>query len=281
MKVKTLNLNRRVVSFTVFIFLVFSFIYMWAGKTVTAEDLKIPPAPQLVTDAWMLIIGFEADPAVIKELLPSGLEPNPSNMVVINMYTVPEASQTSGFGAYTLTYITVQLKDQDSYIMGSSTGEPGRYFTYYWNSSELMRAFTREVGIPAETGSTQHVKENGKLVSTLTVDGVPFIEATAQVSDELQPTVGGHLNYFGLKKTPKSDGSGELTQIIKFPIPFVVRTVKTENATVTFKMPKEHPAYRLKPINVKWASYMKGSFVYPQAVVIKEWSSDLSRETNQ
>ena len=268
---KILNFNRRVVSFTVFIFLVSSFIYMEAVKTVIAEDLKIPPAPQLVTDAWMLIIGFEADPAAIKELLPPGLEPNPSNMVVMNMYTVPDASQTSGFGAYTLTYVTVQLKDQDSYIMGSSTGEPGRYFAYYWNSSELMRAYTREAGIPAEPGTTQHVKENGKLVSTLTVDGVPFIEATVQVSDELQPAAGGHLNYFGLKKTPKPDGSGELTQIIKFPIPFVVRTVKTENATVTFKMPKDHPAYRFKPTKVKWASYMKGSFVYPRAVVIKEW----------
>jgi acetoacetate decarboxylase len=239
----------------------------------SAEEMKELPAPQLVTDAWMLLVGFEADPEALKAILPPGLEPNPSNMVVMNMYTVPDPSQTSGFGAYTLTYLTVQLKDQDSYIMGSTTGEPGRYFAFYFNSSELMRNFAKKVGIPAEEGMTKQTKENGKLTSVLEVGGKPFIVATADVGDEFQPAVGGHLNYFGLNKT-QMDGK-EIMQIMKYPIPFVVRTVKTENAKVEFtkNIPKKHPLNRLKPKKIVWASYMKGSFVYPQAVVLKEWET--------
>jgi acetoacetate decarboxylase len=241
--------------------------------SASAKDTNELPAPQLVTDAWMLIIGFEADPEVLKAFLPPGLEPNPSHLVVMNMYTVPDASQTSGFGAYTLTYLTVQLAGQDSYIMGSSTGEPGRYFAFYYNSSPLMRDFTKRVGIPAEEGMTKQTKENGKLTSVLEVGGKPFIVATADVGDELQSPAGGHLNYFGLKKTEMN--GKEVTQIMKYPIPFVVRTVKTENAKVEFtgNIPKDHPLNRLKPKRVVWASYMKGSFVYPQPVVLKEWES--------
>jgi acetoacetate decarboxylase len=244
---------------------------MGTAGTASAEDIKVPPPPQLVTDAWMLYIGFEVDPAAIKAVLPKGLEPHPNNMVVMNMYTVPNPAQTSGFGAYSLTYLTVQVKDQDAYTMGSTTGEPGRYWIGYFNSSELIRKFTREVGIPAEPGNTVITNDKGKLKAVLDVNGKPFIEATADVGSELQPAIGGHLNYFGLKEIQKN--GSEVIQIIKFPIPYVAQTVKTENPTVKFLMPKNNPLYRLKPIKVKWASYTQASFVYPPAQVLKEWES--------
>ena len=268
---KILKSSEGAIFLMVFILVIYSLSYMGTVGTVSAEDIKVPPAPQLVTDAWMFIIGFEADPAAIKAVLPPGLEPHPNNMVVMNMYTVPDPAQTSGFGAYTLTYLTVQVKDQDSYTMGSTTGEPGRYWIGYFNSSELIRKFTREVGIPAEPGMTTITNNNGKLKAILDVNGKPFIEATADVGSDLQPAVGGHLNYFGLKEIQK--GYSKVIQIIKFPIPYVVQLVKTENPNVKFLMPKNNPLYRLKPIKVKWAAYMQGSFAYPPAEVLKEWES--------
>ncbi|HEX3035093.1 MAG TPA: acetoacetate decarboxylase family protein [Thermodesulfobacteriota bacterium] len=266
-----MRLKRRVALLIISMFLVCTLIYRGTAQRVSAQEIEPLPAPQLVTDAWMLLIGFETDPEAIESVLPPGLEPHPNNMLVMNMYTVPEASQTSGFGAYTLTYITVQVKDQDSYTMASSHKEPGRYFTYYFNSSEIVRNFTKQVGIPAEPGVTKQTKQNGKLTSVLEVDGKPFIEATADVGEELQPAAGGHLNYFGLRRIQK-DGS-EVTQIIKFPIPYVVRTVNTANPTVTFKTPADHALSRLKPTKIVWASYMKGSFVYPQAQILQQFES--------
>jgi acetoacetate decarboxylase len=239
-------------------------------KNALAEEGKTLPPPQLVTDAWMFIAAYKADPVVLKSLLPKGLEPNPENQVVINMYTVPDPNQTSGFGAYTLTYLTVELRGQDGYNMGQPTGYPGRYFVYYFNSSPSMREFTKKVGIPAQAGNTTTTVENGKLKAVVTVDGKPFIEATADVGDTLGGFGGGHLNYFGLIQTEK-DGK-KINQVVKYPIPYNGGSVKTENAKITFKVPEKNPLYRLKPLaDPTWAVWMKGSFVYPKYEVINEF----------
>jgi len=229
------------------------------------------PGPQLVTDAWMFIAAYKADPAALKALLPEGLEPNPENQVVINMYTVPAPTKTSGLGAYTLTYLPVELKDQDSYVMNSDITYPGRYFVYYFNSSPLMREFTKPVGIPAQPGFTKTTVKDGKLTAELSVDGKPYIVSTAEVGSELGNFSGGHLNYFGLIKKEKYETV--LNQVVKYPIPWRGGVVTTENAKVKFMVPEDHPLYKIKPIaDPTWAIWTEGSFVYPQYQVIHEWT---------
>lgn len=241
---------------------------------VRAADAGELPAPQLVTDAWMFMAAYKADPAVLKALLPPGLEPNPAGHIVINMYTVPNATQTSGFGAYTLTYLTVELKDRDSYVMNSDVTYPGRYFVYYFNSSPSMREYTKKIGIPAQEGMTTTTVKDGKLTAVLTVDGKPFIEATADVGSELGNFGGGHLNYFGLIQTEK-DGK-TVNEVVKYPIPWVGGTVEIMNPKITFKAPADNPINKIKPLAPApdWAVWTKGSFVYPQYVVVNEWTSD-------
>jgi hypothetical protein len=242
-------------------------------KVASAQEGDGLPAPQLVTDAWMFIAAYKADPEALKALLPPGVEPHPDGHVVVNMYTVPDPNQTSGFGAYTLTYLTVELKDQDSYVMGQPTGFPGRYFVYYFNSSPVMREFTKKAGIPAQEGATTTTVEDGKLKAVLTVDGKPFIEATADVGDTLGGFGGGHLNYFGLIKTEK-DGK-KINQVVKYPIPYNGGSVETTNAKINFTVPEDHPLYKIKPMaDPTWAVWMNGSFVYPQYQVIYEWEPD-------
>ncbi len=230
-------------------------------KVVAGEVL---PGPQLVTDAWMFIAGYKADPEVLKELLPEGLTPHPNNHIVINMYTVPDPKQTSGFGAYTLTYLTVELDGHDSYVMDQDAGFPGRYFVFYFNSSERMRGFTSKVGIPAQKGYTTTTVKDGKLTAELTVDGNVFIQATADVGNELGNFGGGHLNYFGLI----SNDAG--SSVVKYPIPWNGGFVSTENARINFKVAADHPLSKLKPLaDPTWAVWMNGSFVYPQFQVLK------------
>jgi hypothetical protein len=261
----------RSVGSLVIVMLLFTVTFLLANlRNAEAEETQPLPPPQLVTDAWMFIAAYKADPVVLKSLLPQGLEPNAENQVVINMYTVPDPNQTSGFGAYTLTYLTVELQGQDGYNMGQPSGYPGRYFVYYFNSSPTMREFTKKAGIPAQAGNTTTTVENGKLKAVLTVDGKPFIESTADVGDTLGGFGGGHLNYFGLIHTEK-DGK-HINQVVKYPIPYNGGSVKTENAKITFKVPEDHPLYKLNPIgDPAWAVWMQGSFVYPQYQVINEF----------
>ena len=235
------------------------------GGMVAQEDKDALPGPQLVTHAWMLITGFKADPEAIKSMLPPGLEPHPDGKCILNMYTVPDPQLTSGFGAYTLTYLTVEIAGHDSYTMGAPTGYPGRYFVAYFNSSPVMREFTKGVGIPAEPGMTTINVKNGKLKAVLEVGGKPFIEATANVGEEFVGTGGGHLNYFGLIRGSRKN------QVVKYPIPWVGSFVKTENVDVKFLMPEDHPIHKLSPKSVDWSVWMNGSFVYPQHQVIHEY----------
>ncbi|MGI9534106.1 MAG: acetoacetate decarboxylase family protein [Thermodesulfobacteriota bacterium] len=260
---------KKLLTSLIFLFLIAASIHQFSSDAVAETENNLP-APQLVTDAWMFIAAFKANPKALKELLPPGLEPNPEGQVVINMYTVPEPGQTSGFGAYTLTYLTVELKDHDSYVMGSDITYPGRYFVYYFNSSPSMRDYTKKIGIPAQEGMTVTEVKDGKLTATLTVDGKPFIVATADVGSELSPPGGGHLNYFGLIS---AEQSGEnKNQVVKYPIPWNGGVVETTNAKIKFKAPRGHPLRKIKPkADPAWAIWTKGSFVYPQYQVINEF----------
>jgi len=250
-----------------------AFTTMGDYQKAFADEGAELPGPQLVTDAWMFMAAFKADPQTLKSMLPEGLEPNPEGQVVINMYTVPEATQTSGLGAYTLTYLTIELADQNSYVMGSDIQYPGRYFIYYFNSSPIMREFTKKAGIPAQTGNTTTTVKDGKLTALLSVDGVPLIEATADVGSELGNFGGGHLNYFGLIQSEKDGGT--VNQVVKYPIPWNAGSVDTTNPKIEIKAPKDHPLHKVKPIaDPTWAVWTKGSFVYPQYQVINEFTTE-------
>ncbi len=238
------------------------------------------PGPQMVTDAWMFIASYKADPQVLKAMLPEGLEPNPQGTVVINMYTVPNGNETSGFGPYTLTYLTVELAGQDSYVMNSDVTYPGRYFIYYFNSSPLMRAYTKKVGMPVNENTnvltTTGVKD-GKLTATLTMDGKPIIVSTADVGSELGNFGGGHLNYFGLL-TEETEGK-IANKVVKYPIPWNGGVVDTQNAKVTITAPQGHPLNKVKPIaDPTWAIWTKGSFVYPQYQVVNEYTTEAAKK---
>ena len=230
-------------------------------STKAAGSSTSLPGPQLVTGAWMFIAAYKADPEVLKSMLPEGMKPHPNNHIVINMYTVPDKNQTSGFGAYTLTYLTVEVDGNDSYVMDSDITYPGRYFVQYYNSSPRMREFTKAVGIPVQEGMTTTVVKDGKLKAKLEVDGKTMIVATAEVGSELGGFGGGHLNYFGYLK--------EKGKVVKYPIPWNGGTVSMANPKIKFKAPKGHPLSKLKPLgDPTWAIWTKGSFVYPQYQVM-------------
>ncbi len=235
-------------------------LFLPAPVAVGAKTPDPLPAPQLVTDAWMFIAAYKADPEVLKELLPKGLEPHPNGHVVINMYTVPRDRQTSGFGEYSLTYLTIELKGHDSYVMDRENGYPGRYFVYYFNSSEKMRKFAKSAGIPAQHGETKTWTFLNGLKAALRVDGEILIEAEAKVTGKrIENPEGGHLNYFGKREK----------KIMKYAIPYVGATKTIENPKITITAPEGHPLHKLKPIaDPTWAVWMKGSFVYPQPQVV-------------
>lgn len=208
-----------------------------------------PPTPQLIKDARMLIIGYRADMNAIAEVLPDGLEPHPNGLVQMNMYEV-QADQTSGFGAFSLTYLSVEVANRDSYAAEGAMPIPGRYFAYYWNSSARVCAYVREsIGVRAMPGERRTEIQDGKTRSILQLEGRDVITVTASLGDEPGGTLGGHLNYYSHREFAKPEGgSPVVSELLEFPLPFVADLYGAEVEDITFDFPEGHPAARLAPI---------------------------------
>jgi len=242
------------------------------------------PAPQLLKNVRMLIVGYEADPDVLAETLPPGLEPHPNNLIQMNMYEVPASEQSSHLDPYSLTYLCAEVADHDSRAISEAGGEmavPGRYWIGYWNDSPEMQAFARELGgIPSAAGSCTWTESNGDLTSTLSVDGRDVIEASAAVGDQQIDTLTGHLHYYANKQLPDPAGHrAEINELVEFPIPFVSELYEAEVTDVEFDFPEGSRYQQFAPTEpLSTPSVLHGTvtFTYPQGRTIRDYLADES-----
>lgn len=237
-----------------------------------------PPTPQLIKSARMIIIGYQADPGVLAELLPPGLSPHPNHLVQMNMYAV-EAAQTSGYGAFSLTYLTIEIDGHDSFAAEGTLAIPGRYFAYYWNSSQRVLAQVREgAGIPGLPGVRRAEVANGVLTSTLAVGGHDVIRVRAAVTDTALGTLGGHLNYYARRQIPRPEGGrAALDELIELPLPFIADLYQAKVDAIDFRFPEGHPAARLAPVSpLKTPSVLYGdvTFTYSMGRRIRDYLQD-------
>ena len=97
----------------------------------------------------MFLSYVPAEAGAIDEALPAdlGLTPVESRAVVLVHYVVDRDEQTSGFGAYSLSYICFDVVGHDA-----DAETPGRWFSHYFISSPRVRDYAIERGIPATDG---------------------------------------------------------------------------------------------------------------------------------
>src|SRR5690606_15722129 len=138
--------------------------HLWPHPMTTPSAL---PSPQLVVNSRMLYTSWiPADPTACAALLPRALRPAASGAVYMNQYVVDSAEQTTGFGAYSLTYLGLDL---DQFAPDGVT--PARFFTQYLNSSPIVRAYAGARGVPASPGETVIEQHGREIIATTSVDG--------------------------------------------------------------------------------------------------------------
>jgi hypothetical protein len=215
------------------------------------------PAPQLVINSRMIYSSWiPADPAAAAALLPRGLEPAANHAVYMNQYVVDSAEQTSGFGAYSLTYLGVDL----GRFTAPDGATPARFFTHYLNSSELMRSYVLERGVPAAPGSTTVDVKGGKLVATTSVDGSPVIRTVAKAGKKIGAVAQGHLTY--VTRLGRKLVAGNYAYIGEIAESF-------ELLSLEFLVEEGHPLWALRPAQPlqpvpAWCWFApRDSFVYP------------------
>jgi len=213
-------------------------------------------APQLVINSRMLYSSWiPADPKAAAALLPPGLQPADNRALYMNQYVVDSADQTSSFGAYSLTYMGLDLAGRKA----PDGVTPARFFTHYFNSSEVVRNYVRERGVPASPGTTTLELNNGELVATTRVDGVPIIRTVARVGSTISSVARGHLTY--VTRVHGKLVGGNYPYVGELASPFELVSLEV--------LAKDHPTYALRPASPLqrvegWCWYApRDSFVYP------------------
>jgi hypothetical protein len=217
-------------------------------------------APQLISAARMLYaVWLPADAAAAAALVPDGLSAREGAPVFMNQYVVDDGAQTSGgahpdgFGAYSLTYLGVDLAGLDT-----ESGTPGRWWTHYFNSSPSMIEYALARGVPATAGRTVLELSSGRFAATTWgEEGQELIRTTAHVEIGAAPRANGQLRYI------TSVGGG----LVSGRYPFVMDMAETFAIESIEFLDPAHPAYALRPaapLTVTFGFYSPSiSFCYP------------------
>ena len=213
-------------------------------------------SPQMVMNSRMIYTSWiPADPRAAAKLLPPALEPAANGAIYMNQYVVDSAAQTTGFGAYSLTYLGLDVADQPA----PDGVTPGRFFTHYFNSSEIVREYAAERGVPASPGRTVLEQAGNVVTATTFVNEQPIIRTTAVVGDVADITLAGHLRY--ITRVKDRLVSGNYPYIGELVSQFTVQAIEFLDPT--------HPVYALRPAAplqiVAGSSFYapRDSFVYP------------------
>lgn len=215
--------------------------------------------PQLIIGSRMLYLVWRpADPDATAKLLPDGLTPADPPACYINQYVVDDKMQTSnaadetGFGAYSLTYLGVDLGG-----LNISEDMPGRFWTHYMNSSPNMIEYALEHGVPASAGRTELVLDGGKLVATTYVDDNPIIRTTCAVELGTLQRATGQLRYV----TKMGD------KLYSGRYPFIGDTAEHFEVESLEFLDPNHSSYQLRPadpLEISFGFYSPSvNFCYP------------------
>ncbi|MFI5487021.1 hypothetical protein [Micromonospora echinaurantiaca] len=218
-----------------------------------------PAAPQLVVNSRTLYFSWlPADPDAVAALVPPGLHAQPDRQVFMNQYVVEDDSQTSGFGAYSLTYVGVSLSGVDA-----PGGEnAGGWWTHYVTSSRRVREYAVARGAPTSLGRTTIEVRGGTLVAETEIDGVPLIRARCQVGETGSVISSGHHRYF----TARDD------QLLSSVYPYVAEPVTSFVIESVEFLEPGHSTYALRPANpltIGFGFYApRASFAYPGGLTV-------------
>jgi hypothetical protein len=203
-------------------------------------------------------VWLPADAEAAAALVPDELDAGAGSPVFMNQYVVDDGSQVSNaasaepFGAYSLTYLGVELAGLDT-----EEGQPGRWWTHYFDSSRSMIRYAASHGVPASAGETELALEGGRLVATTRLNGEEAIRTTARVEIGTTARGAGQLRYL-----TRVDG-----QLVSGRYPFVVDTAETfEVESVEFlggdaSLRALRPA---EPLEITFGFYSPSiSFCYP------------------
>ena len=190
--------------------------------------------PQLVVGCRMSCTSWiPANPDACARLLPAPLKPAEHRAVYMNQYVVDSAAQTTGFGAYSLTCLGLDVAGH----FAPDGATPARFLTHCLNSSERVRSYARDRGIPAAAGCTTLEVRDGVMTATTYDGATAIIRTRASMGSAPATATAGHLRY--ITRVDERLVSGLHPFVGELAAPYEVLSIE-------FLEPG-HPVYALRP----------------------------------
>lgn len=205
---------------------------------------ELQPPQVMRSKCAVYMVWRAADPEAVVASVPRELQPAERAVVFLNQYVVDRAEHTSsadhprGFGAYSLTYIGVDLQGFDTEDQGEAGISPGRWWVHYINSSANMRAYMERQGAPVMAGRTLLDVDNDIVTATTLVDDQPIIRTRTRVSPTCNRTLSGQFRI--ITRVEGGFMSGRYPAIAEC-------ADDSEVLSVEFVDPG-HPVYALRPL---------------------------------
>jgi hypothetical protein len=214
----------------------------------------VPAPPYLQTGAQFVTAGVTYDEAVLRKVLPPGVNPTPKFTGGINIYQAPMGY---GLAPYSSAYLWVDVEGYDS-----PDGSKGRWMLQGMYGPEPVPTGIREnLGWPVRAGGSRHeTSDRGKR-------GIGLLGDREVISVEIKPgtkgcqPIKGTVNYLSQL--------GPSKKLVVTEIPYVGELCAAEAIGVAVQAPDGDPLNAIKPSGVLWAGEFRNatfSFSRPKPV---------------
>jgi hypothetical protein len=203
-----------------------------AGVVLGAEPAEVPPPPWLMTNTHGIEVGYPLDEAVVRRILPKGIEPVKEITGGFEIYVSPAGYGIAPYSAFNF-FVDVEGLDMPD-------GRKGRWMLqgFYGPAEPVASAIRHHYGWPVKAGGAR-VQNSGKdMVWTGAVNGKDYIEVKMR-RKSADCEVHSAMDYWS--------GRSDQGAVLINPIPNTYCWREVELVSIKFLAPAGETMSALKP----------------------------------
>ena len=188
-----------------------------------------PPPYQTKCDGFGLLVAY--DEALVRSLLPSGIEPVDEVSGGINLYT---ASQGYGLAPFSAFYFCVHVKGFDS-----SDGTKARWMLQgvYGPEGRVPAALHKSFGLPVRAGESRQEVKGASTIGIGILGGQEVVRIRVRPKPTTYNSVAGAVNFPGQLETTR--------EIVVLQMPYIAEICDADPVSVDVRAPAGDPLNKL------------------------------------
>lgn len=211
--------------------------------TPTPHYADLAIRPQIVRDAPLLTFFLSGNSSALRRCIPSPLSPHPGARIILNMWSLPDPENTTGFGEpgpMGIAYLAAEVAGEEGFTADGVTRFPGRVWLDHWGSSAALRGYAhRASGLEIRPGAISLEFRNDVVTATLGLGDRTVVTARARLGRNRLKTITGHSIYYAERE---AEAGGR--EVARFEVPWISDAYTADDPSVDFAFPEEEAALR-------------------------------------